>query len=377
MTTPASKIHRKKNGYAIIISDVYGQMGGAYRVSSLLHAKLNEIGFRTKCFITHLENSPDIRANSDLRRPLIRRGHRWDIPNRVLALQILQSITRQTPALIISIGLTSLCGHVLRYASVSKQNFWIWELTNAQPGNKFVNPNAIRQLGKCRGILSPATIIDQCIRSTYQYTGEIRRLPFWIEEGATRYTPPPQIFRSDFLFLSRRENDKGLEDLILAAAILKQQSPNFTLNIGGIGDKSPFEATVKQLDLATQVSFLDLPLRPQAMEALENSKFLVMPSHHEGFPISILESTQRSIPVITTRVGAIPQILGEGKAVLYHEPHNPKNLAETLLTALIENNTEYIKRRSDAFTSYQTQFSPERIRSSISSLTDPLPRTTS
>lgn len=353
---------------AFVVSDVCGQRGGAYRVTSMLSTKLSELGIKTTCFSTHVEKDYVASKGVKILRPIFSRGYRWDLPNRLLGWQIAKSIKKHKPKLIISVGLTSLSGHLLGCANITNQNLWIWELTDAQPGNKFVHPLAKARLTRSRGILSPAPIIDQAIRSTYSYQGVIRRLPFWIESSDLQYAASPPTFQSDFLFLSRRENDKGLSDLILAAKILRSQNQSCKIMIAGIGDREPFETMVRANHLESMITFVELPVREEAMSALANTKFMVLPSHHEGFPISILESMQRSIPVITTKVGAIPDVLGDSEAALYHEKKNCLSLAEALLTAIAEPRYVYEHRRQAAFSRYTSLFSREQIERSLTDL---------
>jgi glycosyltransferase involved in cell wall biosynthesis len=334
----------------------------------MLNSTLIELNINTTCFSTHIEDDYLPAEGLNIVRPVFSRGYRWDLPNRLLAWQIARDIKRQKPEIIISVGLTALCGHLLRFANLTRHNLWVWELTDAQPGNKFVDRLATQRLNNARGILSPSKTIDKLIRATYAYQGEIRRLPFWIEPGATQYTPSPKRFHSDFLFLSRRENEKGLNDLILAAKLLRSQNRIFKIVIGGIGDKTPFELLTRENNLDSMISFVDLHLREQAMMALENTKFLVLPSHHEGFPISILESTQRSIPVITTKVGAIEDILGDKGAAIYHERQNSRSLANALVTGLTEPLEVYEQRRTNAYLQYSSLFSTGQIANTLQGL---------
>jgi len=48
-------------------------------------------------------------------------------------------------------------------------------------------------------------------------------------------------------------------------------------------------------------------------QLLASSTVMVFPSHSEGHPLVLLEALSASLPVITTRVGAIPEIISDGK----------------------------------------------------------------
>ena len=334
----------------VVISDVLGQRGGAYRATSLLCQALRALGANVTCFATYVESESqeDFQSRSiRIVRPLLRRGYRWDWPNRTLAWQARRYIENTRPCAVIVMGLTRLCGYLLE-SPVAVQ-LLVWELTNADPGNKFVDKTAARLLSRCRTVLSPALSIDQHIRATYQYEGPIERLPFWIEPGNRDYQQPPEKFSCDFLFLSRREDDKGLADLIRACELLQRWEYRPQVVIAGGGRSDAYEQLAEELGVRNLVRFVTLPSRSEAMEVLEKSRFVVLPSHHEGYPISLLEAAQRSVPVIATRVGAIPCMMGDGGACAYAAVRNPEDLAKVLRGCLSLSKDEYCRRRRDAF----------------------------
>jgi glycosyltransferase involved in cell wall biosynthesis len=354
---------------AVVVSDVVGQRGGAYRVTALLSEALCDLGLQTTTFVRWVE--PDFVVPAQrwrVMQPLITRGCRWALPERFLARQAAAFINREQPAITIVVGLTSLCARLL--TRVPRGLVWVWELTNAERGNKFVDPRVISQLDRVRGLLSPANIIDNAIRSNYGYGGCIERLPFWIEPGPEHYLPPPEKFRCDFLFLSRREDDKGLADLIQATAIAAASDRNLSVLIAGAGPAERYQALAEQLRVTHIVEFVSLASRIDAMNVLSQARYVVLPSHHEGFPISILEGTQRSVPFIATPVGAIPEMLGHDGACLYHEPRNVQRLAELMLQATAEPIEEYIGRRQAAHNRFNATLSLNAIRTVLTRLNE-------
>ena len=297
------------NKNVMVISDVLGQRGGAYRATALLCQALRALGAKVTCFATFVESESQADfASKSIRivRPLLRRGYRWDWPNRTLAWQARRHIETVRPNAVIVMGLTRLCGYLLD-SSVADQ-LLVWELTNADPGNKFVDAKAARLLSRCRTVLSPALSIDQHIRTTYRYEGPIERLPFWIEDEGLSYSPPPEEFIADFIFLARREDDKGLRELIQATAMLANEFPKVKVLIGGPGRAEPYAALAAELGVLNNVSFCSLPSREDAMRALSASRCLVLPSYHEGYPLSLLEAAQRSVPFIATTVGSVSEV---------------------------------------------------------------------
>ncbi len=66
-------------------------------------------------------------------------------------------------------------------------------------------------------------------------------------------------------------------------------------------------------------------------QVLQRADCLVLPSHGEGLPIAILEGMAYGLPVIATRVGAIPEVITDGKEGFLIAPHDVETLADRLL----------------------------------------------
>ncbi|MFQ5960748.1 MAG: glycosyltransferase family 4 protein, partial [Candidatus Methylomirabilales bacterium] len=119
--------------------------------------------------------------------------------------------------------------------------------------------------------------------------------------------------RTVLLFTLRNlEPRMGLDALIRAMATLRQYAPEARLLIGGTGSlRQELESLTASLGLRDQVSFLgfipetELPLYYQAADAF------VLPSRElEGFGLVTAEALACGTPVLGTRVGAIPEVLG-------------------------------------------------------------------
>jgi glycosyltransferase involved in cell wall biosynthesis len=69
---------------------------------------------------------------------------------------------------------------------------------------------------------------------------------------------------------------------------------------------------------------------------LSRADILVLPTHTEGFPLSLLEGMAMGLPVVTTPVGGIPEIVKDGVNGYLVSPKDVEMLAERILTLVKE-----------------------------------------
>ena len=74
----------------------------------------------------------------------------------------------------------------------------------------------------------------------------------------------------------------------------------------------------------------------EAMNILKKSSMLVIPSRMESIPQVIKEAFFLKIPIVTTNVGGIPELIENDVSGILVEPNNPEKLLEAI-NGLIEN----------------------------------------
>jgi glycosyltransferase involved in cell wall biosynthesis len=121
--------------------------------------------------------------------------------------------------------------------------------------------------------------------------------------------------------------NKGQEYLIEAAQkLFKIQNSKFKILIIGWGkEKSNLKSQISNLGLQNNVFLIDnLPNAAQYLKAFD---IFVLPSLKEGLPYTLLEAGLAELPVIATKVGGIPEIIGHDEGLLV-EPGNADDLAK-------------------------------------------------
>lgn len=155
---------------------------------------------------------------------------------------------------------------------------------------------------------------------------------------------------------------KGIPELIGAVAILKKRGIKVKAYLAGHqGDGySWLKQLVSENDLADQVNILGEITREEKINKFRRCELYIQPSHYEGFGLAQAEAMGCGASVITCRVGAVEEVVGD--AGVYVEPGNVDALANAIekMIANPKMRREYQER---AVKRIRTLFSPkEKLR---------------
>jgi glycosyltransferase involved in cell wall biosynthesis len=156
--------------------------------------------------------------------------------------------------------------------------------------------------------------------------------------------------RQHFVFVGSLIITKGCNELLAAFIQAKQEHPQMTLDIIGEGPmKNILAEKINQHGLADSIRLRgSIPL-PQVAEYIRRANVLVLPSYREGVPNVLLESFASGTPVISTRVGGIPEVVNDKVGLLVDEK-NEVQLAEAMKKAIkVEWSTEEIIQHASQF----------------------------
>ena len=111
-------------------------------------------------------------------------------------------------------------------------------------------------------------------------------------------------------------------------ALLKLQ-PTARLLLAGDGpDRAALEETVRALRLGPFVRFLGT--LPDPWPLLAAADIFVLPSLWEGMPNALLEAMAAGLPAVATAVGAVPEMVVDGREALVVPPGDAGALARAL-----------------------------------------------
>lgn len=116
-----------------------------------------------------------------------------------------------------------------------------------------------------------------------------------------------------FICVGNFNKRKGQEILIKAISKIKVQLKKQikVIFIGGGPDLENCIEMAKGLEVNKNIEFLGI--KRNSEEFLKNKDIFILPSYDEGLPIAIIEAFRQGMPVISTRVGGISEMIDEYK----------------------------------------------------------------
>ena len=180
-------------------------------------------------------------------------------------------------------------------------------------------------------VIAPSRYFAEAVRA------DIGRVPVHvlangIEKTAVA-TPVPET--AYVVYVGRLERVKGVHILLDAYRRLIEQVPEARLGIVGDGrERADLEAGAADLVASGGVRFLGWQDQASVSRELAAASVVVLPSlWPENFPTVALEALQHGRPLVGSRVGGIPELIGPDNGALV-EPGDPAALARELARLL-------------------------------------------
>lgn len=140
----------------------------------------------------------------------------------------------------------------------------------------------------------------------------------------------------DVLFVGGNIEKKGIKELIHATAILKKDFPNISVvAIGRCSDKymAYLKDEVGRLGVSGNISFIyNLP-HAELVDYYKRSRVYALPTYRESLSQTIIEAMAAKLPVVTTNVGGVPEIVSPKSSFLI-PPYDSNALAQSVFDVL-------------------------------------------
>lgn len=162
-------------------------------------------------------------------------------------------------------------------------------------------------------------------------------------------------FSCSLLDLSKLNENKGTYDLINAINIVKNTIPNIKVYLAGNGEIEKAKEIIKEKELEKNIKLLGWIDVNEKIDILNKVSIVILPSHYEGLPMCILEGMACGKAIISTNVGAIPEVVTKDNGILVN-PGDVNTLANAIinlctdanmLKSMSNNNLEKIKENYD------------------------------
>jgi glycosyltransferase involved in cell wall biosynthesis len=128
---------------------------------------------------------------------------------------------------------------------------------------------------------------------------------------------------------------KGQLLLLEALGKLKTKGIDFQLTLVGDGElRQEVELLAKKLGIESQIEITGWASSDQVIEKIKQAKLMVLPSFAEGLPVVIMESLALGIPVISTYVAGIPELVVPEKSGWLVPASDIDSLVETIAKAI-------------------------------------------
>lgn len=162
--------------------------------------------------------------------------------------------------------------------------------------------------------------------------------------------------QTKFLYLGQLAAHKGILDLLEAfSVVVREGNQAAELYVAG---KGPLEPIVHNYaNQVKTIKYIGFVTGKDKDQLLANCDVLVQPSKwYEASSLSILEAFSYGLPVIASRIGALPEIVTDRKTGLLVEPGNVKDLASAIREIAWKRETILVLKEQVALTRERFDF---------------------
>jgi glycosyltransferase involved in cell wall biosynthesis len=209
-----------------------------------------------------------------------------------------------------------------------------------------LNPGRLleRKLGAARFVATCTCANAQVLRARHPRPGEVHAIYHGLD---TEWFSPRPVATGDdkplVLAVGRLVEKKGFDQLVAACALLKQRGVSLRcLIVGEDGDAgAALRAQIAALDVADVVQLQGAVAQDQLREIYRGAQAFALPCRitadgdRDGFPNVLAEAMAMGVPVVTTPISGIPEMIDDGVHGLMVEGDDA-SLADAILRLLTD-----------------------------------------
>jgi len=207
----------------------------------------------------------------------------------------------------------------------------------------FINPNfedLVLSLADSKLIFTPSNYNKSyLIKNTGCNENKIKIVHATINSKKFKRINP--FFGEEIIMSGRLVEKKGMKYMILAMKNVINKYPNSILKIVGDGPlEKELKYLVKKNSLETNIKFLGSLSDEEYYNELESSIIAVLPcviaedGDRDVCPLTLQEAMSMELPVVSTNIHSIPELIDHGISGILVSPNNEKELANAIIKLL-------------------------------------------
>lgn len=146
---------------------------------------------------------------------------------------------------------------------------------------------------------------------------------------------------TNVLFLGRLGERKGSYDLLKVIPEVLEKVPDAHFYLGGDGDIEQSQKIINENGLQENVKLLGWVKNKEKETYLKKCSIFILPSYHEGMPMSVLEAMSYGLATVSTNVGGIPQIINNNVNGIRIDAGNLNEMRNSLIKLLSDSRLKY------------------------------------
>lgn len=131
------------------------------------------------------------------------------------------------------------------------------------------------------------------------------------------------------LFVGAMGKLKGETDLADAIKIISTKNTDFRVSFLGFGGEN-LQKYCTEIGIEKIIEFVGAVSLEERLSFFENADIFVLPTYAEAMPMSVIEAMATGLPIVSTTVGGIPELVEDSEEGFLVEPANASKLAEKL-----------------------------------------------